>query len=112
MKALSIKQPWASMIISGEKTIKTRTWKTPYRGDLLICSSRQPRLPGHIYGHALAIAELYDCRPIAKADEISACCKIYDGAWSWCLRNIRPIKPFPVRGQLGIYEVDLPYGKL
>ena len=42
MRALSVKQPWASLIASGQKTIETRTWRTDYRGDLLIVSSRQP----------------------------------------------------------------------
>ncbi len=38
MKALSIKQPWAHYIASGQKTIETRTWETKYRGPLLICA--------------------------------------------------------------------------
>lgn len=44
MKALSVKQPWANMIASGEKTIETRTWMTGYRGQVLIVSSKQPRI--------------------------------------------------------------------
>lgn len=36
MKALTIKQPWAGLIISGMKNIENRTWKTDYRGKLLI----------------------------------------------------------------------------
>ena len=44
MKALSVKQPWANMIASGEKTIETRTWMTSYRGQVLIVSSKQPRI--------------------------------------------------------------------
>lgn len=39
MKALSVKQPYADLIACGRKTIETRTWKTNYRGPLLICSS-------------------------------------------------------------------------
>ena len=39
VKALSIKQPWAGMIACGAKPIEYRSWKTPYRGDLLICAS-------------------------------------------------------------------------
>jgi hypothetical protein len=44
LAALSIKQPWANMIISGEKTIETRTWSTDFRGDLLIVSSKTPAI--------------------------------------------------------------------
>lgn len=36
MKALTIKQPWASLIVLGEKKIETRSWKTSYRGPILI----------------------------------------------------------------------------
>lgn len=37
--ALSLWQPWASLIATGAKTIETRGWRTDYRGPLLICSS-------------------------------------------------------------------------
>lgn len=40
MKALSIKQPWASLVATGIKNIECRTWKTNYRGEILICSSK------------------------------------------------------------------------
>lgn len=36
MKTLTIKQPWASLIAFGEKEIETRSWRTKYRGPLLI----------------------------------------------------------------------------
>lgn len=39
MKALSIKQPWASLIAHGIKPIENRTWKTSYRGPIYIHAS-------------------------------------------------------------------------
>ena len=42
MIALSVKQPWASLIASGRKQIETRVWSTPYRGPLLICAGQSP----------------------------------------------------------------------
>lgn len=36
MKALTIIQPWASLIALGEKKIETRSWRTKYRGPVLI----------------------------------------------------------------------------
>ena len=36
MKVITIKQPWASLIALGYKTYEFRTWKTKYRGDVLI----------------------------------------------------------------------------
>ena len=36
MKVITIKQPFASLIASGQKEYEFRTWKTSYRGDILI----------------------------------------------------------------------------
>lgn len=36
MKAITIRQPWASLIAAGVKTIETRSWSTKYRGPLAI----------------------------------------------------------------------------
>lgn len=36
MKAISIKQPWASLIAHGIKDIENRSWRTNYRGRVLI----------------------------------------------------------------------------
>ena len=36
MKVLTIKQPWASLIIQGYKRFEFRSWQTKYRGELLI----------------------------------------------------------------------------
>ena len=107
MKALSIKQPWANMIASGEKSIETRKWCTDYRGNLLIVSSKKPKIEPA--GYALAVAKLIECQPMTREDEEEACCSLYAGAYSWVLTNIRKIKPFPVKGQLGLYEVEFEY---
>lgn len=106
MKALSVKQPWANLIASGEKTIETRVWATDYRGDILIVSSKQPRIEPA--GCAVAIVELIDCRPMTLSDEPAAKCPIYDNAVAWVLKNIRAVEPFPVRGQLGLFDVSFP----
>jgi hypothetical protein len=41
MKAISLIQPWASLIVMGAKKFETRSWKTEYRGELLIHASSQ-----------------------------------------------------------------------
>lgn len=41
LKVLSIKQPWAQLIAEGLKDIENRTWKTNYRGKILIHSTKQ-----------------------------------------------------------------------
>jgi len=42
MKALSLKQPFAELVVSGIKTIELRRWNTHFRGDFLIHSSKIP----------------------------------------------------------------------
>lgn len=104
-KCLSVKQPWANLIASGQKTIETRLWATHYRGELLIISSRKPDIAPA--GHAVAIATLIECRPMTQADEEAAMCNLYDGAFAWVLTNVKSIRPVPVRGSLGLFEADL-----
>lgn len=41
MKAISLWQPWASLIASGAKKIETRSWYTSYRGPLVIHASKR-----------------------------------------------------------------------
>lgn len=49
MKCLSIKQPWASLIVMGLKDIENRNWKTTYRGPLLIHASKTYDLEGEMW---------------------------------------------------------------
>ena len=46
--ALSVKQPWAALLVSGRKTIEVRTWGASRRGRVLIHAAKipDPRPPG------------------------------------------------------------------
>ena len=104
MKAISLKEPWASLMLEGKKTMETRVWKTNYRGKLLLCASKNQK--SAISGRAFATANLVDIRLMAKADEKDACCKVYDGVYAWILSDITAIKPFEVNGSLGLFNID------
>lgn len=41
MKALTIWQPWASLIATGEKIYETRSWPTKYRGPIAIHAAKK-----------------------------------------------------------------------
>lgn len=41
MNALTLWQPWASLVATGAKKWETRSWATSYRGPLLICSAKK-----------------------------------------------------------------------
>lgn len=95
MKAISIKNPYATQILIGTKTIEYRSWDTKHRGDLLICSSANPSIPGMLSGHALCVVDLVDVSYNSDKD-----------LYEWHLSNVRRIKPFPVKGKLNFFEVD------
>ena len=100
-KALSVKQPWASLIASGEKTIETRTWPTSYRGELLICSSAQPRIAGKPAGVAMCLCRLVACRPMTWRDEPAARGPVRRAAekGDWDVRDELRMKDLPPRTQ-------------
>ncbi len=111
LPALSVKQPWASWIADGNKTIETRTKATDWRGPILIVSPHKPDprferaettpLP---LGKALAVTLLARCRLMTRADEQAARCEIYDDAVAWCFKGLWPVTPFHVTGRLGLYD--------
>lgn len=125
MKAISIKQPWAWLIISGYKTVENRKWYTAHRGDILIHASKSKldlerdieivrRRFGIgidpeklVFGKVLAVADLIACtkEPAEPIDRYW-----HDaGCFAWCLRRIRPIEPFSIRGRLNLFEVPFSF---
>lgn len=130
MKALSVHQPWAGLLALGTKTIETRTYKTAHRGPVVICSTRKDSMPYRhiivlsglwdpdknfpepcaVLGHALAIADLVDCRPMTDDDIEPAVSERYHGAWAWVFENAQQYIPLPVRGQQRLWELDVPTG--
>lgn len=117
MKSLSIKQPWASLVAAGYKTIECRTWRTPYRGSLLICSSKGDVeindgliAPG---GMALGVVELVDILPMTEQDLKTA---FLPEDWhsealrglAWHVKKMYEIVPFAVKGRLNLFNVDTP----
>ena len=129
MYALSVRQPYASLIAHGAKTIETRSWATAHRGKLMIHASKKVWMPDAAYlkslplseaeellsqaqalplGQAIAICDIVDCRPMTVADENDAHCAFFQNAFSWVLANIRPIDPFPVSGKQRLFTVPFP----
>lgn len=110
-KALSVNEPYAGEIRDGIKTIELRNQKTKYRGDLLICSTvnKKTKEPGQ----TLAFVELYEVKKVSEltAQEISWARvdeKVFNkfkNGYAWMLRKPRPLIEFPVKGQLGIFNL-------
>jgi len=105
IKGLSVKQPWAGLIVSGKKTIETRTRRTHYRGQVLICASKKPVMEGLPFGQAVAIVTIIDCVKMEKQHQVAACCPWSDDLWSWVLDDVVPIEPFPIKGALNLFTI-------
>ncbi len=121
MKALSLKQPWAELILQGRKTIETRKWNTNFRGTFLIHASRQidkkqmrelgfDDLPtGCIVGKAdLVDVKEYTTKEALDADVEQHCLKIDNldkKRYGFILKNVQRVTPKSVKGQLNFFEV-------
>lgn len=124
-KALTVKQPYADLLtrVTGryedgtffaDKRIEVRSKPTKFRGDILICSSAKPVLPGHESAVTCGFVELYDIKPVSaftEEDWAATCIPEEDrptGGWGWLVRNPRRVVEMPIRGQLGIYNLIVP----
>ncbi|MEM6399813.1 MAG: DNA N-6-adenine-methyltransferase [Cyanobacteria bacterium P01_D01_bin.116] len=132
LKAISLWQPWASLITLGLKHYETRSWKTKYRGKLLICSTAKNskhyreylkvkdklQLPpwdetNFPHGCVIAICDLVDCIEITsdfinQQSQTEILCGDWQvGRYAWKLENIQPItEPFAVKGKQRLFNVS------
>lgn len=127
MKVLTIKEPWASLIINGYKKYEFRTWKTNYRGKILIHAGMSldrnmlEKVKNYNLtcskGYIVGEASLVDC--ILVDEEFNERLKNIDpiiygnnshiGTYAWKLENIIMYKnQIPIKGKLGLwnYEID------
>lgn len=117
MRALSVRQPWASLIASGRKTIELRSWSTNYRGPVLILAGsgtwRGTEHPIGPRGVSLCVVDLVDVRTVTPMDAEAACIVPPEGfGFAWELRNPRPVEMVSVKGKLGLYRLDSELEKL
>ena len=126
MNALCVRQPWAELIARGVKDLEIRTWRTDYRGPLLIVASSQIDSYGRA-GMALRSLRDRDC-PTSTAVAVvqltrietiramvketgrtdvnrRACCAPYPDEYAWILSDVRRVAPVHVRGKLRIFDV-------
>jgi hypothetical protein len=121
MRALSVREPWSSLIASGRKTIEIRSWTVAHRGPLLICSSRRiydgddpPLAPldevaqaiSGARGVARCIVQLVDVRPATAKDARAACIAPPPGSFAWVFSDPQPVPAVPISGRLGLMTLD------
>ncbi len=141
LKAISLWQPWAIAIALSLKTWETRSWKTHYRGLLVICAaqktSRQQQetyvrichqhhidLSIHPWsqlprGCAIALVKLTDCvliteELIAQQSETERSLGDWQpGRYAWKLEQLHLLTPpIPIKGKQGLWNFPLPLAEL
>jgi len=117
MKALSLKQPWAELVLQGKKKIEIRKWNTKFRGRFLIHSSKIPDkkamerfgLSDLPCGFILREAELVDVKFYRNSKEFEADKQLHlasgdFGNKGFILKNAKRIKPIKAKGKLNFWD--------
>jgi|GEM_PF-1917075 len=141
LKAISLWQPWAIAIALSLKTWETRSWKTHYRGLLVICAAQKTSrkqqetyvrichqhhidLKTHPWsqlprGCAIALVKLTDCvliteELIAQQSETERSLGDWQpGRYAWKLEQLRFLNPpIPIKGKQGLWNFPLPLAEL
>ena len=127
MKALTIKQPWATLIMQGDKRFEFRSWKTKYRGDLLIHAGKgidkeamkrlEKYLPEELpYGKILGKVKLVDCikmSPEFKELLLKENSDIYTKSsfqenYGWQVSYVEVFEnPIDAKGHLSLWEYNM-----
>jgi len=119
MKTLSIKQPWAWLILNGFKPVENRTWKTDYRGKLLIHASKTIDNWGiqwatgiNNYDICIDLPETFETGGIVGVVDLIDCVKEHGSPWffgpyGFVLENPKTLPFTPCRGQLGLFNIDI-----
>lgn len=127
MKVLTIKQPWATLIMQGDKRFEFRSWQTKYRGDLLIHAGKgidkyaMKRLANYLpdgipLGKILGKVTLVDCIkmcPEFKEMLLKENSDIYTKSsfsenFGWQVEDIQVFdEPIEAKGHLSLWEYDI-----
>ena len=127
MKVITIKQPWATLIAKRYKEYEFRTWKTKYRGEILIHAGKGVDKDAmerfkHLNleypsGQIIAKAIITDCiavnkefrKEMIKKDPIVY--KVLDTKENWNgygfkLENVKEIESIEINGKLSLWDYD------
>lgn len=127
MKVITIKQPWATLIAEGLKEYEFRTWRTKYRGEILIhagkgIDKKAMKRFEHLHleyptGCIIAKATITDCvyvddelaKALEQKNELIYYGLIHKADWDgygFKLENIQKINPIEINGKLSLWDYD------
>lgn len=126
--AISIRQPWAWMIIHGGKDIENRVWKTSFRGPVLIHAAKGMTVEEYISardfanriwaetgkpntkgvtggtlerGGIIGVVDLIDCVTQSQSPW-------FTGNYGFVMANPRPLPFHPCKGALSFFKIKYP----
>lgn len=119
MKAISIRQPWAWCIVYGGKHLENRTWRTSYRGPILIHAAKG--MTRAEYRHVEQFMADILTRPLPPMEELErggiigsalltdvleeSVSRWFTGPYGFLLDNRTPLPFRPMPGKLGLFDV-------
>lgn len=126
MKVLTIKQPWATLIMQGDKRYEFRSWKTNFRGEFLIHAGKgvdkeavkrlKKYLPNELpQGKILGKVTLTDCIPmneefarmLSNENNDIYTTHSFESNYVFKLGNIQRFdEPIEIKGQLGFWNYN------
>ena len=125
MKVITIKQPYATLIKEGLKEYEFRTWKTKYRGDILIHAGKgMDKVAMKKFEHLnleypkgciIAKATITDCilvddnfrKELKLKNDLVYSHVINDKVWNgyaFKLENIEEVEPIEINGKLSLWD--------
>ena len=117
LRALSLRQPWAWLVVNGYKDIENRSWRTTHRGPLLIHASQSradftpekiaiiegkhgARVPSKVeFGGIVGVVDVLDC-----VKKHSSKWKFND-SWGWVIVNPRRLPFQACKGFVGFFAI-------
>ncbi|TGL58686.1 ASCH domain-containing protein [Leptospira ognonensis] len=117
MKAISIRQPLAYLIVNGYKDVENGSWPTSFRGKVLIHAGKKfenetyynvlknlkiklPPIEDFELGGIVGEAEIVDCVEKSKS-------KWFSGPYGFVMKNAKRKRFKPLKGQLGFFNVEV-----
>lgn len=117
--ALTVHQCWADALVDGHKDVENRSWKTQYRGPLLIHAGKSRKSlasshaayqeimgrspnPDPVMGAIIGVVDLVDI--VRDSDSLWAC----RGDYHWVVANARRIEPIYCQGKLNLFYPNQP----
>lgn len=117
LKALSIIQPWAWLIVNSFKDIENRSWSTRYRGPLLIHAGKSKsaftqEVEDVRKKYAIEVPASIERGGIVGIVDLADCVDGHASRWyvagnvGWVLKNMRPLPFRACKGALGLFAPE------